>query len=39
MAENWVQAEYDPDTIDAEVDEKIEILENVTLFDNALIDD
>ena len=31
MAENWVKVEDDPDIIDTEVDEAIEILENVTL--------
>ena len=30
MAEKWVQVEDDPDIIDAEVDEAIELLENVT---------
>ena len=30
MAEKWVQVEYDPDIVDAEVDGAIEILENVT---------
>ena len=29
-AENWVQVEYDPNIIDAEVDEAIELLVNVT---------
>ena len=38
MAENQVQVEDDPDIIDAEVDEAIELLENVTFY-NALIDD
>ena len=39
MAENWVQVEDDPCNIDAEAYEAIDILENVTLFLNALIDD
>ena len=39
MTENWVQVEDDPNTIDAEVDEAIELLENVIFVDNALIDD
>ena len=39
MAENWVQVEDDPDIINAEVDEAIELLENVNFFDNAFIDD
>ena len=30
MAEKWVQVEDDPDTIDGEADEAIELLENVT---------
>ena len=32
MVENWVQVEDDPDIIDDEVDESIELLENVTFF-------
>eukprot|EP00978_Attheya_sp_CCMP212_P007275 scaffold16936_cov61-Attheya_sp.AAC.2 len=43
MAENWVNVEDDPNIIDAEVDEAIELLENATILsdemDNALIDD
>ena len=38
MAENWVQVEYDPDIVDAEVDEAIELLEILTFY-NDLIDD
>ena len=30
MAENWVQVEDDQDIIDADVDEAINLLENVT---------
>ena len=30
MAENWVQVEEDIDIIDAEADEEIELLQNVT---------
>ena len=32
MAKNWVQVEEDPNIIDADVDEAIKILENVTFF-------
>ena len=32
MAENWVQVGDDPDIIDAEEDEAIELLENVTFY-------
>ena len=32
MAENWVQLEYDPNIIDAELYEAIELLENETVF-------
>ena len=43
MAENWVNVEDDPDIIDAEVDEAIELLENTNILsdemNNALIDD
>ena len=30
MAENWLQVEEDIDIIDAEADEEIELLQNVT---------
>ena len=39
MDENWVQLEYDPDIIDAEVYEWIELLDDVIFFDNSLIDE
>ena len=44
MAENWINVEDDPNIIDAEVDDAIELLENATLFSDerfngALIDD
>ena len=39
MTKNWVQLEDDPEIIDAEVDEAIELLENAAFFDNDLIDD
>ena len=38
MAENWVQVEDDPHIVDAEVDEEIELMENITFFEHDLID-
>ena len=39
MDKKWVEVEDYPNIIDAEIYEAIEILENVTFFDNALIVD
>ena len=39
MSEKWVQVEDDPNIIDAEVDEAIQLLENLTYFGNYLIND
>ena len=39
MSENWVQVEDDPNIIDAEVDESIELLGKKNTFYNSMIDD